>query len=76
MNHNRCQALRWETFAFPNPESVREVRTLILLYLKSLLELNPADGMTAPHHLQDFAEACAGSGRKVNFEGPFEQAFR
>lgn len=44
--------------AFPNPESVREVRGegLPYLNLKSLLELKIASGMTASHRLQDLAD--------------------
>lgn len=45
--------------SFPPPESVREVRddSLPFLSLKSLLELKIASGMTAPHRLQDLADA-------------------
>ena len=45
--------------SFPNPESVREVHdeSLPYLNLKSLLELKISSGMTAPHRLQDLADA-------------------
>lgn len=48
-----------KSISFPNPESVREVRdeSLPYLNLNSLLELKIASGMTAPHRLQDLADA-------------------
>ncbi|CAK9037496.1 Uncharacterized protein SCF082_LOCUS22192 [Durusdinium trenchii] len=45
--------------AFPPPESVVEVSDDGIPYvsLKTLLELKLASGMTAPHRMQDFADA-------------------
>jgi hypothetical protein len=45
--------------SFPSPESVRKIRNESLPYLnlKSLLELKIASGMTAPHRLEDLADA-------------------
>lgn len=45
--------------SFPPPESVRELRdeSLPYLNLKTLLTLKIASGMTAPHRLQDLADA-------------------
>jgi hypothetical protein len=45
--------------SFPAPETVSEIRGENLPYvnLKALLELKIASGMTAPHRLQDLADA-------------------